>query len=64
MTKKFKLIILTGLLLALGIIIWHPGFLSAKPKYKAFSVTPNPKTAFQQAMQKNRPVFLEFYAAW
>lgn len=62
MKTSMKLIIFVLVLLAVGAIFAVPYFDRGQGKFKEFSTTAQPVEKLQQAAQKGRPVFLEFYS--
>ena len=63
MGKYQKIAILTAVAIALIVIFAKPEFLVNK-KYEKFQVTPNASVALDKSIQRQRPIFLEFYASW
>lgn len=68
LSTKTKLVIVAGILLLAAGFVYGPKLLgSVAPAPAAiakFQVTPQPKDAYNQAVSKGRPIFLEFYAKW
>ncbi len=61
-----KIILAIVILLAVGVIARpYIPFLSPESGEKgAISVTPQPYSAYEEALQEGKPIFLEFYASW
>jgi len=60
-----KIILAIVILLAVGVIArpYFP-FLNPGEEEGAYSVTPQPYSAYEEALQEGKPIFLEFYASW
>ena len=58
-----KIILAVVILLVAGVIA-RPYIPFLNPEEEAFSVTPQPYSAYEEALEEGKPIFLEFYASW
>lgn len=64
MQKKYKVMLLAALIVAIGFIMLAPQLGLKEKVVGKFAVTPRPAEALAAAEKSGRPVFLEFYAKW
>lgn len=59
-----KIILAVVILLVVGVIA-RPYIPFLNPdEEEAFSVTPQPYSAYEEALEEGKPIFLAFYASW
>ena len=62
MKISVKVIIFVLVVLAVGAVFVIPYLTPEGGKMREFATTPQPAAKLQQAVDKGKPVFLEFYA--